>query len=418
MTSKKAREIWLPFLMEDITINFCHLPGLLNFLISNFKVTRSIKSFKQRGFPDKVDQKAKLDYLLAFRNVKPEGSESQEMAEDKWIQKFTTMIFGMAKNLETISLTQGKLYMPLVNAGDLKGLDCILHSLKRIRIESTQKINLGLFSGKKAVWILQNCQSLQTAVFNFALSDVDADYLKSNKKSFKGLSKVKHLALGIAFIAETPTRFAWSSPKVKGALNKKSQAVHDLLLVTNQLLSLELFAEHDLSSRELVNPDVIGGLSSSFSTLKHLRLMHVAPDQDAKIITCFAPFTSLNILGFHWDTLACCAQAKKCTFPKSLETIQLVYYVQDGSPVDPYAFQEELILAMLLTENPGARNLKQVIVPSAPINYAYQENKFPNQLKVWKANRELLKDGIEVHPKLKQLKLKVLQPREIGEFTK
>lgn len=63
----------------------------------------------------------------------------------------------------------------------------------------------------------------------------------------------------------------------------------------------------------------------------------------------------------------------------------------------------------------GAQRCEAGVVPSEPINYAYQPNTFPNKLKVWKTSRQMLKDAPEAK-KRKEKKLTTLRILKAGEI--
>jgi len=92
----------------------------------------------------------------------------------------------------------------------------------------------------------------------------------------------------------------------------------------------------------------------------------------------------------------------------------LVHWFDRSNPQDQNSFAEETLLSAILSSK-GFLDLKQLVIPSNPIDTAGSEMASPRLLKVWKEAREVLEGNEMV--KSGKLKLRTLEVGETSELT-
>lgn len=147
-------------------------------------------------------------------------------------------IIARLPNLEILFLKRDLLFFTMVESIDgnpSTPFHCLTHSLKRIHVPFNESINKSI-SARNALWLLVFCEGLEEAAIGCSLDkNNDAAYLKEYSQDFKGLSRVKKLAIGFEVIWKQEDKSSWWRPSEgEGERpNIKSTAIQNFLLVTN-----------------------------------------------------------------------------------------------------------------------------------------------------------------------------------------
>lgn len=327
-------------------------------------------------------------------------------------------ILNKAKNLETLRFLHSPNLFPFLERvnGSLSPLYFFAHSLKRIEIGAATGLQKDA-SARNCMWILIFSTHLEVAVLNFSVTLEDVKYLEEYSQSWKGLSKVKYLAIAPLF--ESDPKFArWWNKKHLNAegerRNLKEESIYNFLLVSNQLSSLEIWTRESPESDESVDliQDCLSALQSSFKTLKHLRLAQFPPDIGTQSLFEFSKFTELKVLAIEGMMLAPLTSWLQYSLPSSLEVIQLLYYCASREQQTLPDFIEDAHVGLLL-DNRQIPNLKEVAVPAFPHDISGRAYTSSRQLECWNRSREILKSN-EVF-KDRKVKLRLLHLGEAGE---
>lgn len=230
------------------------------------------------------------------------------------------------------------------------------------------------------------------------VSQADVAYLFEFSDTFKGLSKVKQLAIAPNFPWKPEDKRSHCGTPAESRKewtfgNKKSDTVYHFLKVTNQLESLELGAMRGCTPQRgdstEINPTCIDALTSSFKTLKHLRVIQGTPQFENRLFANLTPFESLTILGIDQVPITALSAWKQSPLPPKLEILQLLHYLFTPDQSVDGDFSEERELRTIL-ENRECPTLKEVVVPAAPVDFADQTTEHIESFKQWRAIREKL----------------------------
>lgn len=282
-----------------------------------------------------------------------------------------------------------------------------------------------MLSARNALWILAFSPSLLQASLGFTVTKADFNYLSGYQEGFIGASNVKQLALAPILFHNRRTSQAWGEEKRIGTWvggNKMSEAMYNLLLATDNITSLELLpAQSQSYDQTTVYPGCLAALTSSYSSLKHLRLLSICPiDRDnnrgsGDPYLKLSSFESLKYLGLDLMTIAALKSWHQAhTAPPNLEALQIVCY--DCSRLQtpqPNQFMEETLMVNNL-QTLNFQNLRQLIVPAKPIGYAGEAP--PSRFGVdWQNVRKKTRE----HEIFKSGKvcLKMLKSDEIDEYV-
>lgn len=298
----------------------------------------------------------------------------------------------------------------------------LINSLKRLEISSTVRWDEGVLA-RQVIWILVFCVHLRQAIFTILISATgDAPYLEEYSETFKNLSKVKDLAirLNINHNKKDPRTF-WGTRAEKKKVwklgSRKTGCVAALLSVTSKLNSLELWTECEENSEgdtTQVFEDCLAGLSSSFETLKHLRIFGARINRDRSEETQFdySQFKALKIL--TWDLWGIRSFTTKSghQLPQTLEVLCTEYYDYDRKYTLAECLDEDARIAFLFTERSRLPpNLKTVAVPREMIRRSYMNTGEPEFKAKWKLHRKALEDQDDI--KSGKVQLRLLKEKEI-----
>lgn len=283
------------------------------------------------------------------------------------------------------------------------------NSLKKLYIKCSESdIYSNVMSASNVVWILVFSPHLREATFGFTLDVLqDFSFLSEYYTVFEGLSQVKKLSICPMFVfdEERPDTW-WGRPeedqRIWMAGNKKNEALWKLLRVTKDLSCFEFSQKEERSKRRkgdytnLSTQCLMGGLESSSSSLRHLRILGDLGVSPRSIPTDYSIFESLRIFSFELTLLYELSDPNHqkvgtAKLPSSLQILHLCYYSY-GSVSD--SFEEDFILAEVLKErNKKLPNLKEVVVPSSTRFPFGSFTKDPEYLSAWNKGRRVLEDS-------------------------
>lgn len=435
MSCSAAHHLWLPFLLEDFTCSILKIHCLWELLNrderygSYIKIFRAVESTRGRDWED-LDR-LKYQALAPVEIMDLDAQGITTLKYQKMVYRILNAIFINLPNVETLHLLFENCLFPLspfrIQDPKMRPFAFWTNSLKTIVVSGNNDPTCQI-TASNVLWILLFAVHLRKAVFVFATDMKDFKLLAEHSVAFKGLSKVKQLALAPYYhCTESKPKTWWFDDEegdeeiVNGdIINKKTQVLLNLLLVTNCLSSIEIMQAQRpskfLGNRGAFFSGCLKGIRSSKNSLKHLRLCHsaYAPEEnpDSWVHPPLGLFENLKILGIRSSDLLSIYETEELFLPSTLEVLQLVYYTYyDGQSRDT-DFVEEIHLR-LVVEHKRNPSLKQVVVPSEPIDLNQISKVSPDQFKLWETARlELTQsDAFE-----NGLKLRVLSPSESGKL--
>lgn len=188
--------------------------------------------------------------------------------------------------LEVISTVASTFVLPLTERVDGRTIPLsFLSTLKTIELVWDNDAR-GMLSARHVLWMLLFCKSSRQAAIACTSSPRDAHFLVDFASTFKGRSKVKHLAIKPVFIEQDNEEMCWwDLPEEQGKVcrggNRFTESVYNFLQVTSNLSSLKISGLSQRStsrSREASwRLGFFGALDKSYWSLKHLRLLTWAP---------------------------------------------------------------------------------------------------------------------------------------------
>lgn len=341
------------------------------------------------------------------------------------------IILSRTTDLQTLISTEIGFYLSPIETVEGRRVHLSFsNSIKRLHIPFLleQQEASDSMSGRNILWLLVFCPSLTEAVFFFSLSHEDYLFLEEYNEVFKGKSNVKKLSLmpTMSLYKSKYANKSWEAKqqgngKWKGG-NRASHSIFNILLVTKNLWSLDLRevrirtegghkdvdnAEFDLYSY------CLSGLFNSYDSLKHIRVGRFQSKVDIDSVADFSKFKALKILGLEGALINIFRRAGYAFVVPNVEIVHLVAYQYGEDSIQPD--QTDSLGLPELLKSPTFPNLKQLVVPSSPINIQNQLPKSAQFLKAWKEERsalendDLFKDG--------EIKLRVLKAGETGKFA-
>jgi len=201
--------------------------------------------------------------------------------------------------------------------------------------------------------------------------------------------------------------------------SRKSEVIYRFLKVTSRLSSLELQSPFVLHNREWDETDdtiaLIFSLTSTLSSLKHLRFIHTPSTFTSQAELTFSRFTSIKILSV--DLLGMSAlklMETYSTLPPFIEELHLHSYTSGSYIPEDQLCTEEASILLILQGN-WFPTLKGGTVPSKPLQLGWIQLMTSSNLKKWKDSRRKLEsfEGFTSG----RVKLTVLEDEEIGEYV-
>lgn len=359
------------------------------------------------------EEKALYDGLQSFSTL-PLSAPADEKLLDGY-NKVTQSIYIKLVSVETLLIHYSDAIPPFRQRidGKLSTAPLFTNSLRRLfipRWRDSDDSREKRLSAKNVAWILTFSPSLVEACLSFSVSISDFNHLREHETALYGLSNVRRLALEFYFTFNEAEKSSWwGSPSEnreswKGG-NKKMHAIWVLLSLTKNLTSLELYqslAGLRSGDKTEVYSTCLSSLTSSFGTLRHLRILNIGSDPTNPPLA-YEKFKQLRTLSTDHFQISHLAKFNDIKLPTSLETIFLVYHVVDPSPV---SFQppEELELTSLI-KNRELPNLRQVIIPLVPIDQNGDPQTSPAFLRRSELSREALEKMLKSEGNVKLRKI-------------
>ena len=164
--------------------------------------------------------------------------------------------------------------------------------------------------------------------------------------------------------------------------NLETAAVYHFLQVTNSLDSLEVIAGNGYTTSgarttSQVSVDFLSSLAESYSSIKHLRLVSIRHSNS--LSSHLLKFKKLKRLGLHGVFLRTMKREELVASVLRVDVLHLLFYWIDESDPQDKEFAEEIALSTILSRK-GLPALKQLMVPSEPIDIAGSETSSPRSL--------------------------------------
>lgn len=394
LTSKKAKELYLSCLWENLTFSVLDLLPIYHSIQRGSVNGSSIKSITliQTG-KRKTRQGAWDEILDCSLLVLPDSMAKALKAKNPFFgfedgtRRAFSKLLSELDNLQSLSIEDPRSPFQIlpVYGAPLNRFPFLITSLKRISIIPPlffKGVGSAL-SGRNVIWLLIFCPCLEAASLGFTCSNKeDFNYLTEFQSTFKGVSKVRELALVPLFYWNQEDKKTWwgSSREKHNRMreNKKMKTIEALLTVTNQLYSLELnctivqtrAGDNTYIDATCLNSD---SLCKSLKTLKHLRIFGLGIELGPIDFSALKNLESLSFdRCFLWSLSRMSSHILHRDFklPPSLSILALNYYtVADSEDHTPYYSQEENSLSLLLDNHRFLfPNLKEVVVPESQIS--------------------------------------------------
>lgn len=407
LTSKEAYLKWTPFLLENVTISpNLTMPSVYLLLKKKPELGKLIKLINMVPNPEEATPGDAVDFMSlwqafgasAGRRLEPEEAEA----------RILELIFGTTANLQTLVFSGGLFAPPsLVQMVEKKRVPFtfLTQSLKRIVI-STSDHPRAMIPAQNAICILVFCLQLRQASLGFTIDLHSFNYLVEYVDTFRGLSKVTQLAITTTFVWDG---FAGGVGKWKGShkkekrlwkVNSETETVFNFLTVTNELRSLEISASDSYFTSGQKVPGIgiatecLLALTKSQESIKHLRLHQIcSPLAKKKEVFRLSVLENLKILCLEDSMIDQITNGYEGTVSTSVEILHLLHYQFIESQVQAAThFTEEFRLLLLIKKNVFP-NLKQVFVPSEPINGNGVATSSPFAVTLWKQRRMILENA-------------------------
>lgn len=331
-------------------------------------------------------------YSLKFRDRHLQKSQKKS-AGDLWaLGASDSWFFRKLKNLEFLQIPMFIAKMELVQMVNGKEIPLTLFSsLKKLHLGGMASRESNNLSTKQVIWILIFAPQLKSAIFGCTMSPSDFDYLSELNQIYNALSGIEHLALFLTFISKAPNSTSRWNRRSESAVewiggSKRSAAIYYLTLVTKGLKSFELWLR-DRGGTETLEPvfhEGLMGLKQSFETLEKFRLFNIGYKNQGSFD--YSSFKNLKFISLLSSSLAPFTYWHDFNLPQSLECIELPSYVFEEDDIDKYtALEEDTIQDIVKFKN--LINLREIIVPSRPINGEGNEPKSPTIMKLWNERR-------------------------------
>lgn len=251
-----------------------------------------------------------------------------------------------------------------------------------------------MMTAQKMGWVLVFCPHLLQASLAFTIDRSAYDCLLEYSETFKGLSRVKRLAivLILVWVYGTVYDHGWEGRRPMADSNLETTAVSHFLRVIN---SLEVNGGHAVitsrkDSNSVVYADWPSSLTRSQSSLKHLRFITVHPFTSKRSKLDLSDFKALKIISPDGLFLERLKEGKLGSSLLSVETLHVPYQLfVESSPRDSDV-QGDITLSTLLSTK-LVPNLREIVVTDRPMDSDASEITSPRSLKMWKERREGLK---------------------------
>lgn len=413
-------KLYLPLLLHDVKITIIDIFTFADMLKSRMGFGHCIDSicFKNlRSIPEQ-DEDSLLRHADMITTLPASASLSDRFSQATRVA--VQEIYSRIAHPSTLILLDVHFFPNFeVRLGGKVVPNPIFKSLKKLWIikweDRDRESNL---SGREALWLLVFLPSLEEACLQFDMTSLDFKLLSECSESFKGKSSVSKLTLGFDFHWQPNASKTWwgSAGELSQTWigrSKKTESIMHLLQVSRRLTCLELFNINETRTGDKTKlfPTCIAALESSFSTLKHLRIIRftgvvglddVGSELPKKL---FSSFKSLRILSADMSICSLLARCPSILLPPTIETIFL-YSTCSGK----LGHDEEMLFTNVLRPRLWPQ-LKQVLVSSTAFaEYTVPQTSPPNDKKMRRKKLEKLEMFTSG-----RVKLRIVEGDEIGE---
>lgn len=384
------------------------------FLKNNTHYGQSVKSIRFEEIrPLREKEKQTLGFQLASMSQLPVHSED---ATDRSIDgafEVAGYLYFKLVSLQTLTINQS-----ILIPRKFRQLRCFESSLKKVWIalvdHSRPEVGTPL-NAKNVIWLL-GFGVIHEASFGFTCSYDDSNFLEEHHSAFAKISKVKKLSLRIRFVFEKSNKRTWWELPTREPRREyqKTTAVKMILGITNGLECCEVLPSYqgeknpgDFTQMDL---NCFAGLTSSFKTLQHLRILGVP----TPIFNDYRLFNCLRTLSVDSEILQALSQDHSLQLPDTLERIILTYY--QVPTIATWSFKEDTYLVQLLKAQPiqSLPNFKEVVVPLVAIDPNGNLIKDRSNLRIWSERRKELES--EAIFKSGRVTMRKCGPGQNGEF--
>lgn len=349
------------------------------------------------------------------------------------MQVLAQRLYARLSNLESLIVCNGLFPFASLQhnvSGQLRPHTFLSRSLRKLKLEpqfhEEGEPNLNP-NGRNAIWILIFCSHLQEACLGIEMSVCDLAFLSEFSTAYEGMSSVKKLALEIDFVyTEQDERTWWGlQAEQEGEIwkeNKKTQSLEHLLRSTHQLEALELIAfptQRRSGDGSELSHRILTTLSSSFGSLKHLRLFGDFEGLDEASVDLtrsnfLHSFEAVRIITLDQILLRIAA------FVGLPPNAEILYVPFQYLKIPLLSNEDELLdstevclIELLLSWN--LPQLKEVVVTSGPLSFSRHAPESAEVILAWEKSRERLRK-LEIFTS-GRVKLREIEVGETGECS-
>lgn len=375
LTSKWGRGLYWKALMENLSVSLKAVLSVYDMLHEEHINTNLVKTlFVDKHEGSRVETILESHVrLIGFPDGPDFRIKPTREAFYEGLLKAVQSIYEKLDSLETLIIHDPLFTPQFLRAQEPRQpLRFLTNTLKKLYIPfSGLEGEVARIFARNAVWLLIFCPRLEVASLGFNIDQKDFGFLKEYQNVFEGLSRIKELALHFCFDYDQFNPMTWWGLEGEeyrvwqGRRNKKTEAIHRLLRVTNRLYSLELFSSSYGKRPEddsHVHPNCLLALDKSFDSLKHLRLFSM-PNLDF----AFDHRLLKGLLHLAWcgASLSMTNESEQFDLPPNLQVISMPFYARLPANRGDDRFLEEDFLVRLF-QNTVVPNLKEVVVPDSP----------------------------------------------------
>lgn len=344
-----------------------------------------------------------------------ERNQYQKYSYERAVTWLSDCIYQKLENLETLIIESPILGFHFLTKFEdgRRPRKFLANSLKKLYFPLSKRQQFSI-TAKSALFLLCYCNSLEQAALGFDVEGEDFNYLTEYSETFKRLSNVKDLAIGLKFVyREKDQSIWWGSPNELSQTflggTKKTEVIYHFLLVTNQIRALEV-KEIDMGKsaedETFLQAGFLKALSTSTSSLKQFRcLIFSARTLGSNLL----PFKNLTHLTLHPNSVVTLLRSAQM-LPSNLSVISMVCYQSYlFSDLETRWLEDEFLLKLLKAQVTG--DFTEVVIPEVPIDWAGKEVEVDRE--VWLRQRQSLEDS-EIF-KSGKFSLTRYRPGDIGE---
>lgn len=425
LSCKEGLALYYPELIRRVTISLLNIIELCDILCKDDRKNgKLIKSLYCTIAPAKVSEEAKVELLQQIYDSSDLPSSSSRVTHvQNGLFNLVRSIFNNTTHLEVLIIEDPRFFFHFLRVEGVSPLPFLANTLKTLYMIAGDRSDEALpLSARNGVWLLLFLPHLREAALGISISyREDCKYLRDHSSVWEGLSNVKELSLDFRYdYDENDSKTWWSLPRDLSQTvigNRKTEAVMQILSITKELVSLEIFNEERVPNpgdESRTRTDCLTVLGKSFETLKNLRIFGLLYDPVTDTPANLSNFKILKSMTVELNGLYLLAQTPKEFLPSSLEVLTLHSHVIIPKHVPVDQFHEEIFLgdAIFIKRRHLFPKLKEIRVPLGPSDMDGNPIGTDEQKGTWAEKRESLKRKLEED---ETVKLKTFGPKEIGE---